>query len=176
MSNITPVNIEYISEIGDHILKAEVEHLELARRFSFYFDDKLVSEKAVGPGEFFTDDDCISDMVKNYCQNNKGVLSDLFANHADKVHLVEKNLEFVIEHYGIKMKAYVVEEKEQYKISVKAENNVDEFSCTIKACNFSEVLEKVRIFTSTLANISDNFSSNIDELANDKVEAWIKWE
>ena len=47
MSNITPVNIEYISEIGDHILKAEVEHLELARRFSFYFDDKLVSEKAV---------------------------------------------------------------------------------------------------------------------------------
>ena len=176
MSNITPVNIEYISEIGDHILKAEVEHLELARRFSFYFDDKLVSEKAVGPGEFFTDDDCISDMVKNYCQNNKGVLSDLFANHSDKIHLIEKNLEFVIEHFGIKMKAYVVEEKEQYKISVKAENNVDEFSCTIKACNFSEVLEKVRIFTSTLVNISDNFSSNIDELANDKVEAWIKWE
>lgn len=176
MENIKTVNIQYISEIRGHILKVEVEHLELARRFSFYFDEKLVSEKAVAPGEFFTDDDCIKDMVQNYCQNNKGVLADLFANHVDQVRLVEKDLEFIIEQYGIKMKAYVVEEKDQYKINVKAENNIDEFSCTIKASNFSDVLEKVRILTSTLSNIEDNFSDKIDEIANDKVEEWIDWQ
>lgn len=176
MNNIKPINIKYVSEIKDHILKVNVEHLELARRFSFYFDDKLVTEKAVGPGEFFTDDDCIKDMVQNYCLNNKGALADLFANHVDRVRLVEKYLEFIIENYGVRMRAYVSEKKDQYKVNVKAEGNSDEFSCTITASNFSDVLEKVRIFTSTLSNISDNFSNNIDELANDKVEEWIDWQ
>lgn len=65
---------------------------------------------------------------------------------------------------------------EKYHIEVKGANSIDSFTGTFQAVNFSEALEKVRIFTSTLSDISDDFSSHISELANDKVEAWIKWE
>ena len=82
----------------------------------------------------------------------------------------------MIENYGMKMLAHVTVEKEKYQFVVNGNNGDDIFSGTFKAENFSEVLEKVRIFTSTLAGISENFSDNINELSNDKVEEWIKWE
>lgn len=174
MSNITPVKIEYNFQIGDHTMSVSAEHLELARKLTFYFDNKIVSEKAIPPGDFLTDDDCISDLVRNYCRNQTGVYADLFKRHSDKVHLVSKKLDFIIENYGIKMTAKVTVEKGKYHIDVKG--NTDEFSCTFMSESFSEVLEKVRIFTNTLTEISDSFSSHINELSNDQVEAWIKWE
>lgn len=176
MSEIKPIKIEYIMQIKEHVLKASAEHLELARRITFHFDDKIVSEKAVPPGDFLTDDDCISELVENYCKNHTGVYADLFKRHYDKVHMIAKTLDFEIENYGIKVFAHVTVEKGRYIIEVKEEKNEDVFACTIKSENFSEVLEKVRIFTTTLAGISDNFSVHINELSNDKVEKWIKWE
>jgi len=176
MANITPIRIEYFLKIMNHTMRAAAEHLELARRITFYFDDKVVSEKAVPPGDFLTDDDCISELVEKYCKNEKGVYADLFFRHSDKVHLVSKTLEFMIENYGIKMNAHVVVEKGKYSIEVNGVDGGDSFSGTFRADNFSEVLEKTRIFTSTLAGISDNFSNHINELANDKVEEWIRWD
>ena len=85
-------------------------------------------------------------------------------------------LDFMIENYGMKMLAHVIVEKGKYQFAVNGNNGDDIFSGTFKAENFSEVLEKVRIFTSTLVGISENFSDNINELSNDKVEEWIKWE
>lgn len=175
MSKITPLMTEYTLQIKEHTMRACAEHLELARRITFYFDDKIVSEKAVPAGDFLTDDDCISELVENYCRNQTGVYADLFKRHSDKVNLVSKKIDFAIENYGIKMTAHVVVEKEKYHIDVKDDVGSDSFSGTFKADNFSEVLEKVRIFTSTLSGISDDFSNHISELSNDKVEAWIKW-
>ena len=176
MSKATPLKMEYLFQINEHTMKASAEHLELARRFTFYFDDKIVSEKAVPAGDFYTDDDCISELVENYCKNKSGVYADLFSRHSDKVKLVAKKLDFQIENCGIKMMAHICIEKEKYHIEVKGANGIDSFTGTFQAVNFSEALEKVRIFTSTLSDISDDFSSHISELANDKVEAWIKWE
>ena len=87
MSKATPLKMEYLFQINEHTMKASAEHLELARRFTFYFDDKIVSEKAVPAGEFYTDDDCISELVENYCKNKSGVYADLFSRHSDKVKL-----------------------------------------------------------------------------------------
>lgn len=173
MSNITPLKIEYTFQIKEHVLKASAEHLELARRITFYFDDKVVSEKAVPPGDFYTDDDCISELVENYCKNQVGVYADLFRWHSDKVHLISKTLDFEIENYGIKINVHVIVEKGRYTFEVK--NEKDTFEGRFSAENFSDVLEKARIFSTTLAELSNNFSSHINELANDKVEAWIKW-
>lgn len=176
MSKITPLKIEYVMKIKEHVMRASAEHLELARRITFYFDDKVVSEKAVPAGDFFTDDDCISELVRNYCKSTTGVYADLFSRHSDKIHMVAKKLEFLIENYGIKMNAYVTIENGKYSIEVNGGGDeADTFSGKFKADNFSEVLEKVRIFTSTLGEISENFSSHISELSNDKVEEWIKW-
>lgn len=176
MSNITPLLIEYNLQVGDHKLKASAEHLELARRITFFFDDKKVSEKAVPPGDFTTDDDCISELVEKYCKSQVGVYADLFKRHSDKVHLVSKTLDFSIDNYGIKMNAHVVVKKGQYHIEVQNLDGSDSFSGTFQSDTFSEVLEKVRIITGTLINISDSFSSHINELSNDKVEEWIKWD
>jgi len=176
MSTITPIKIEYILQIKEHVLKASAEHLENARKITFYFDDKVVSQKSIAPGDFLTDDDCISELVENYCKNQTGVYADLFRRHSDKVHLVAKTLDFVIENYGIIMNAHVTVEKGRYLIEVKGNNGEDVFAGTFRSENFSEVLEKVRIFTSTLTGISESFSAHINELSNDKVEEWIKWE
>jgi len=175
MSEIKPIKVEYTMQIREHTMRASAEHLELARRITFYFDDKVVSEKAVPPGDFLTDDDCISDLVDNYCKNKTGVYADLFKRHSDQVHLISKTLEFELENYGIKMTAIVTVKKDTYNVQIK-ENGGDFFSGTFRSSSFSEVLEKVRIFTSILTGISNDFSEHINEFSNDKVEDWIKWD
>jgi len=176
MSDIKPIKIEYNLEIRNHKLKASAEHLETGRKITFFFDEKVVSAKEVPDGDFLTDDDCISELVENYCKNQVGVYADLFKRHSDQVHLVSKTLDFEIENYGIRMVAHVIVEKGKYLVEVKGNNEDDVFQGTFKSENFSEVLEKVRIFTGTLAEISDSFSAHINELSSDKVEEWIKWE
>lgn len=176
MEKITPIKIMYNLVILNHTMCAVAEHFEEFRKITFYFDDKIVSEKAIPPGDFLTDDDCISELVENYCKNKVGVYADLFKNHSDKVHLKDKILEFKIENYGITMFAHVTVEKNRYIIKVNGNNGEDVFSGSFKSENFSEVLEKVRIFTGTLVGISESFSSHINELSSDKVEEWIKWD
>ena len=176
MDNITPKKIEYNLQIKDHTMRATVIHNTDSRKISFFFDEKVVSEKTLSQGDFMTDDDCISELVRNYCNSNTGVYADLFKRHSDKVHLAYKTLEFVIENYGIEMHVLVTVEKEKYYVEAKANNGEDVFSGTFRSLNFSEVLEKVRMFTTTLVEISDRFSSHINELSNDKVEEWITWQ
>lgn len=175
MSIITPLKIAYNLQVKEHTMRAVAEHLELVRRITFYFDDRVVAEKNIEPGDFLTDDDCISEIVRNYCRNAQGVYADLFSRHSDKVQLVSKTLDFSIENYGLIMLAHVTVEKGRYFITVESGDGVDTFSCTFKAENFSEVLEKVRIFTNTLEGVSNSFSSHINELSSDKVEEWIRW-
>lgn len=176
MSVITPVKIEYNFRINNHTMKASAEHLEASRIIIFYFDERIVSEKELPPGDFLTDDDCISELVESYCRNNKGALADLFKNHSDKVHLTSKTMDFRIERYGAEITANVIVQKDNYYIRVVGNNGADVFNGNFKSSSFSEVLEKVRIFTGTLEDISEGFTSHINELSNDKVEEWIKWE
>lgn len=176
MSKMIPIKVEYDFFMKNHRMKAVAEHLELERKFTFYFDEKVVSEKIVPSGDFLTDDDCIRELVENYCKNHTGVYADLFKRHSDQVHLVSKTIEFVIESFGIHLQTYVTVEKGKYSFKVNENNGEDVFSGSFRAENFSEVLEKVRIYTSILGEISTTFSENIDELSNDKVEEWIKWD
>ena len=171
-----PIKVEYVFALREHRMKAVAEHLEWERKFTFCFDDKIVSEKTVPEGDFLTDDDCIADMVRNYCKNNTGVYADLFKRHSDKVHLVSKTMDFLIENYGINLPVHITLEKGKYSFEITGNNGDDVFSGTFRSENFSEVLEKVRISTGILTELSKDFSININELSNDKVEEWIKWE
>ena len=83
---------------------------------------------------------------------------------------------FRIERYGAEITANVIVQKDNYYIRVVGNNGADVFNGNFKSSAFSEVLEKVRIFTGTLEDISEGFTSHINELSNDKVEEWIKWE
>ena len=176
MSKMIPIKVEYDFFMKNHRMKAVAEHLELERKFTFYFDEKVVSEKIVSSGDLLTDDDCIRDLVENYCKDHTGAYADLFKNHSDKVYLVSKTIDLMIENFGINLQTHVTVEKGKYCFKVNENNGNDVISGSFRAENFSEVLEKVRILTSILGEISKEFSENIDELSNDKVEEWIKWE
>lgn len=176
MVKIIPLLVIYNLKIANHTMKAAVEHLELARRIDFFFDDKLVSEKVIPAGGFLTDDDCISDIIEEYCKHNVGVYVDILKNHRDKLHLTSKVLSFVVENSGIKLLADVVVEKTKYYFSVRSEKTGDSFTSTFMAESFSEALEKVRIFNSTLAAVTSNSQDYINEFSNDKVLEWVSWE
>ena len=100
----------------------------------------------------------------------------MFKRHSDKVHLVSKTMDFLIENYGINLPVHITVEKGKYSFEIIGNNGDDVFSGTFRSENFSEVLEKVRISTGILTELSKDFSININELSNDKVEEWIKWE
>ncbi|MGN0311959.1 MAG: hypothetical protein ACI4CC_04215 [Lachnospiraceae bacterium] len=176
MSKMIPIKVEYDFTMKNHRLKAVAEHLESERKFTFYFDEKVVSEKMFSSGDFLTDDDCIRDLVENYCEDHIGAYADLFKRHSDMVHLVSKTIDFVIENFGINIQAHIIVEKGKYFFEVNENNGDDVFSGSFRAENFSEVFEKVRIYTSILGEISKKFSENINELSNDKVEECIKWD
>ena len=176
MSKMTPIKVAYVFTMKNHRLKAVAEHCDLARKFTFYFDEKVVSERTAAAGDILTDDDCIRALVESYCKNHTGVYADLFKNHSNMVHLVAKTIDFEIENFGISLFTHVTVEKGKYTFTVTSNEGKDVFSGSFVSESFSEVLEKVRICTTILAELSNGFSENINELSNDKVEEWIKWD
>lgn len=174
--NYKPIKVEYYLEIMKHSMKASANHHGDKREVKFFFDDKLVSTKVVPEGDLLSDDDCISEIVENYCKNNVGVYADIFKRHSDKVSLVAKTVEVALDLYGIEVFVHVTVEKERYIVELTANNGDDRFVGTFKSVNFSEVLEKVRLFTSSLEGISVNLTEHISEISSDKIEEWIKWQ
>ena len=175
MEQVQPILNEYLLTVANHSMRASVEHLELARRFSFYFDDKLVSEKALPAGDFLTDDDCIQELVDNYCKTQVGVYADVLKHHSDQVHLVSRTLKFTMKHFGISIDSSVVIQNQHYQIEMSVNNGQDTFSSSFQSESFSDVLEKFRFFTSIMENVNSNLSANIDQISNDKIEQWFKW-
>lgn len=171
---IIPIRQEYIFSVAKHTMRSVVEHIENARKISYYFDDRLVAEKAMAGGDFYTDDECISEVVEDYRKNNKDVYSDLFNRHMDKIFLVTKLLEVKLVNYGIVIYAKVKVLKDYYEIELI--NGENQFSGKFKAVDFPEVLEKMRIFTNTLEGVSEDLAQKINVLSNDKIESVIRWQ
>lgn len=172
---IVPVKVEYFFEMMNHKMKAVTVHTEDTREISYYFDEKLISERTISSGELLSDDDVIRNLVENYANNHNDKLADIFKNHRDKVLLTGRSLEIIIENTGISITAFVEIEKEVYKINLSANKGSDVFTGKFAAVNFSEVLEKLRIFNNTLEGLSTKLASRISELSDDQVEQWIKW-
>jgi hypothetical protein len=91
------------------------------------------------------------------------------------VFLERKNVEVLVENYEVVINAKIRQEKNHYQVILSANNGEDTVSGDFKASNFSDVLEKLRIFINTLEGVSAELSQNIDELSNDKVLERIQW-
>lgn len=174
--NIIPVRQEYVFVVLKHTMRAVAEHKNDKRYLSYYFDEKLVATKELTGGDYYTDDDCICEVIDNYRKSNTGVYADLFNRHTDKIFLTEKHLEVELENYGIVLKAKVKIIKDYYEIELKTDNGNNQFSGRFKAESFSEVLEKMRLFTNTLEGVSDELTQKISVLSSDKIEEIIKWQ
>jgi hypothetical protein len=173
---IIPILITYYFEVLKHTMRAEAEHSDGVRKIRYYFDEKQVTEKIIPDGHFLTDDDIIREFVDNYSRSHIDMLADIFSKHSDTVHLTKKNMEVLIENYGININVTITETADQYDITMSTEDGCNTISGKFKASNFSEVLEKLRIFINTLEGVSDVLSQNIDEFSNDKVMEKIKWQ
>lgn len=174
--DIIPVRQEYIFSITTHTMRAVAEHVNDKRHLSYYFDQKLVATKIVDGGEYYTDDDCIREVVDDYRKNKTDVYSDLFNRHLDKISIIEKNLEVDLVNYGIVIKAKVKIVKDYYEIELYTDGGDNKFCGKFKAADFSEVLEKMRLFTNTLEGVSSELAEKINLLSNDKIEEVIKWQ
>lgn len=174
--DIIPVKQEYIFSVTKHTMRAVCEHKDNKRYLSYYFDQKLVETKTIDGGEYYTDDDCIREVVEDYSKNNTNVYSDMFNRHIDKITLMEKHLEVDLVNFGIVIKAKVKIIKDYYEIELLANDGNDRFSGRFKALDFPEVLEKMRLFINTLGSVSTELAQNISILSNDKIEEVIKWQ
>lgn len=174
--NIIPVKQEYIFSVMNHTMRAVVMHEKDKRNLQYYFDEKLVASKVIEGGEYYTDDDCIREVVDDYRKNNTGVYADLFNRHTDKIFLTEKLLEVNLENFGIIIHSKVKVIKDYYEIELATDNGDNQFTGRFKAADFSEVLEKMRLFTNTLEGVSMELAHNISILSNDKIEEIIKWQ
>ena len=173
--DIIPVRQEYVFSIANHTMRAVVEHIDDERRLSYYFDQKLVATKVVAGGDYYTDDDCIAEVVDDYRKNKTDVYADIFNRHIDKVMLTSKTLEVDLVNYSILIKAKVKIVKDYYEIALYTEDGDNQFSGKFRAADFSEVLEKMRLFTSTLEGVSAELAQRINILSNDKIQEVIKW-
>ena len=173
---IVPIKQEYIFSIMNHTMRAVAEHKAGQRYLKYYFDQKLVAEKIIPGGDFYTDDDCIYEVVEDYRKNNKGVYADIFNHHTDKVYLTSKLHEVDLVNYGIVIRAKVKVIKDYYEIELNTENGENQINGRFKASDFSEVLEKMRLFTNTMEGVSSELAQNISILSNDKIEEIIQWQ
>ena len=173
---IVPIKQEYLFSVASHTMKAVVEHVNNERHLNYFFDDRLVATKIMAGGDYYTDDDCIKEVVDDYKKNKKDVYADLFNNHMDKIKLSEKKLEANLVTFGMTIKATVKIVKDYYEIELFTADGDDQFHGKFKAANFSEVLEKMRLFTSTLEGVSNELAQQITLLSNDKIEARIDWQ
>ncbi|MDO4188539.1 MAG: hypothetical protein Q4D29_06065 [Lachnospiraceae bacterium] len=171
---IVPVRQEYVFSVTTHTMRAVVEHSDNERKLSYYFDQKLVATKVMDGGEYYTDDDCIHEVVEDYRKNKKDVYSDLLNRHIDKIFLSAKLLEVNLVNFGIVINAKVKIVKDFYEIELNTGEN--QFSGKFKATDFSEVLEKMRLFINTLEGVSADLAQKINILSTDKIEAVIKWQ
>lgn len=174
--DIIPVKQEYIFTIAGHTMRAVVDHLSDKRYMSYYFDKKMVASKVLEGGEYYTDDECIYEVVEDYRKNNKNVYSDIFNHHMDKISLSKKIVEVDIVNYGIVLKSKVEIVKNYYEIELYTDGGENTFHGKFKAEGFSEVLEKMRLFTITMEGVSTELTDKINLLSNDKIEKSIKWE
>lgn len=173
--DIVPIRQEYSFSITTHTMRAVVEHIDSKRCLSYYFDQKLVATRVVDGGDFYTDDECITEVVEDYRKNRTDVYADIFNRHIDKIALTSKLLEIDLVNFGITVKAKVKIIKDFYEIELYTDDEENRFSGKFKATDFSEVLEKMRLFTSTLGEVSSELAQKINILSNDKIEETIKW-
>lgn len=172
---IIPELTEYNFEIMKHTAKAMVEHIAGVRKASYFFDDKLIGERTVEDGGIMTDDDCIADIMSEYCKNNKGVYADIYSKHADKIQLVNK-----LVHLKIDSGAFVVDfsakcEKGVFTFSITTSSGRDRIVCRMEANDFLEAFEKSRFLLYGMEGMNEEISKHINELARDEIMEIIKW-
>lgn len=173
--DIIPVKQEYLFSVASHTMRAVAEHIDNQRRLNYYFDEKLVQSKLIASGDYYTDDDCITEVVEEYRKSKKDVYSDLLNRHMDKITLISKALDVKLVNYGIVINASVKIIKDYYEVELRTDNEENCFNGKFKATDFSEVLEKMRLFTSTLSEVSAELADKINILSNDRIEKTVRW-
>lgn len=172
---IIPIMQQYLCVAKNHEMKAVVKHEADQRVVRYFWDQGIVSEKVLPAGSYLTDDECICDMLRDYSIQKSGVFADLLKNHTDIISLVSKQLQVQIKDFGIIFDAKLIIEKDFYNIELATENGDNCFSGRFKAEGFSEVLEKLRIFTSMLGGVSTELANDINLLSSDKIEELVRW-
>lgn len=173
-----PVKLIYIANIQGHDLNVTVQYFKAHKSFDFYFQDKKISSKIIkseGEALYQKDDVIIDEMIKEYCKNNKGLFTDIFSKHADKVRLKSKEVDAIIREGFIEMNVNFIVKKSLYSITACTNDKSGKFSCQLKADSFSEVLEKLRLFSGVLGSSNAKLGTYIDSFSHDEIKDNFQW-
>lgn len=173
-----PVKMIYTAIVQGHTLVAQVHYFESYRSFDFFFNDKSVSSKVIQNDEgtiYKKDDEAIDEMIKEYCKNNKDLFTDIFVRHADKVKLKSKEVEVILREGFIEMTVNFLVKKNKYIVTANTKDDENKFICEIAAKNFSEVFEKIRLFSATLGKANEKLVKYIDSFAHDNIKDSYDW-
>lgn len=174
--NIKPIKMEYYLEVAGHKLNAICIHRDQIRDLRFLIDDVEIFRKREKDGDLLSDDDIICDVVVDYYNNKSGAYADLFKNHRDRVKLVAKAVEVAVNYCEIDINARVTIEKERYIVKMSTNDEQDKLVGTFAASSFSDVLEKLRLFSGGLSGFAQELTAHLNEIANDEVERRIRWQ
>lgn len=172
---IIPIKTEYNFEILKHTAKAYIEHVCGMREVVYQFDDKIVGKRIVDEGELISDDDCIADILSEYCRTNTGVYADIYKNHSDKIQLVNKIVVAKIESGAFLVDITVTCEKGFYTFLITTNEGKDSMLCKMEAMDVSEAFEKARLILYGIEGLNSEVAKHINELANDQIMEIIKW-
>lgn len=176
--NLIPVKMKYTADVKGHALCVNVEYFELYRIFDFYFDNKKVSSKTVQNSSdtlYQNDDVKINEMIKEYCENKKDIFTDIFVRHADSVKLISKELQLKILDGFVELIVDVIVKENLYNISTHTKDNTGKFTGEFVANSFSEVLEKLRLFSGVLGDSNKELGKYIDSFSHDNIKEKYEW-
>lgn len=174
-----PVKMIYTAVVQGHSLCARVHYFESYRVFDFYFNENNIASRTVHNDEgvvYQKDDETITDMIRDYCSKNNNLFKDIFVRHSDKVKLVSKEVEVIISEGFVEMTVNVVIRKGKYVVTATTSDDDNKLICEVGADSFSEVFEKLRIFSGVLGVANQKLVSYIDLFSHDDIKESYEWD
>lgn len=175
---IIPAKLVYKACVQEHDLKVIVQYFKIHKSFEFYFENKMVSSKVVRNEDhslYQKDDVIIEQMIKEYCKNNSGPLSDIFSKYSKKVRLKSKEVAVTVQDGYLELYANFLVQKDLYTVNVWTVDKSVNFSCQMKANSFSEVLESLRLFSGVLGSANVKLSEYVDSFSRDEIKDKFEW-
>lgn len=169
------VKTEYTFEYNQNKIIVAVEHDSDSRQVNVFFNGKCVKQSHIQIDSNTSDAECIHLVTQDFIKSTVDKYTDIVKNHSDRIYLISKHTRLCCENWGITalMSAHIT--KGNYLLRVEISDTGDYIESSIKANNFSEALEKMRLCSSFISGLSSEFTAHFDQMSTDRLLDAFQW-